>query len=104
MQDTTGVDKLAQERLLLLADFSVTLNGVFNTADDLSHDALSTVSSTSTVRALVLGPIGTTGGFPKLPVNVFITDYQLTRNNTGELTWSAPGALADGTVPTWTTF
>jgi hypothetical protein len=29
------------------------------------------------------------------------TDYQLTRAQSGELTWTAPGVLADGTVPTW---
>ena len=32
VQDITGVDKSANERLLLLADCSVTLNGVFNAA------------------------------------------------------------------------
>ena len=31
-QDITGLDKSARERLLTLADFSVTLNGVFNDA------------------------------------------------------------------------
>ena len=30
-----------------------------------------------------------------------LTDYQVTRANTGELTWQVPGVLADGTVPTW---
>jgi hypothetical protein len=32
---------------------------------------------------------------------VLFTDYQLTRAQTGELTWSAPGVLANGAVPTW---
>ena len=32
VQDVTGVDKFAMERLLLLADMSLTLNGVFNDA------------------------------------------------------------------------
>jgi hypothetical protein len=32
---------------------------------------------------------------------MLFTDYQLTRSDSGELTWSAPGSLADGTVPTW---
>ena len=30
-----------------------------------------------------------------------ITDYSLTRAATGELTWTAPAVLSDGTVPTW---
>jgi hypothetical protein len=29
------------------------------------------------------------------------TDYALTRGSDGAMTWSAPGALADGAVPTW---
>jgi len=101
-QNVTGVDKFANEILLLLADFTVTLNGVFNTASNLSHAVFSTIPSTSVVRAVELDPIGTTTGNPKLPVNCYLTDYQITRANTGELTWQVPGQLADGNVPTWT--
>jgi hypothetical protein len=36
-----------------------------------------------------------------LAFEALFSDYQLTRADSGELTWSAPGALADGTVPTW---
>lgn len=102
-QDVTGVDKLAIERILLLADYTVTLNGVFNTAANLSHAVFSTITSTNVVRAVEIDPIGTTVGFPKLVVNNILTDYQITRANTGELTWQVPGSLADGNVPTWTT-
>jgi hypothetical protein len=103
VQDVTGVDKSANERILLLADFSVTFTGVFNpTATTSSYAVFSTVPSTSVNRAVVVNPIGTTSGNPKLAVNALFTDYQLTRTNTGELNWQAPGVLADGTVPTWT--
>ena len=102
-QDITGVDKFANERLLLLADFTVTLNGVFNTAANFSHAVFSTIPSTSVTRSVEIDPIGTTSGFPKLVCNCLLTDYQITRANTGELTWQVPGSLADGTVPTWTT-
>lgn len=102
-QDVTGVDKSANERILLLADYSVTLNGVFNTAANLSHAVFSTIPSTSVTRSVELDPLGTTTGLPKLAVNCLLTDYQLTRANTGELTWQVPGSLADGAVPTWAT-
>lgn len=101
-QDVTGVDKFANERILLLADHSVTLNGVFNTAANMSHAVLSTVPSTSVTRSVEIDPIGTTVGNPKLVTNDLLTDYQLTRANTGELTWQVPGSLADGNAPTWT--
>ena len=96
VQEITGVDKSAIERLLLLADCSVTYNGVFNAATGLSHDVFKTVPSTSVNRTCTNTVNGVT-----LAAEILFTDYQLTRNNTGELTWSAPGSLADGTVPTW---
>jgi hypothetical protein len=100
VQDVTGVGKSANERILLLADISVTYNGVFDDASNMSHEVFSTVPSTSVARANVLIP---TSDNPELPFNALFTDYNLTRAATGELTWQAPGVLADGTVPTWTT-
>jgi len=103
-QDITGVDKFANERLLLLADYTVTLNGVFNSASaNKSHDVFKTIPSTSVQRSVEIDPIGTTTGLPQLIVNCLLTDYQITRANTGELTWQVPGSLSDGNVPTWGT-
>lgn len=96
VQDVTGIDKSAFERLLLLADFSITLNGVFNDAAGKSHAVLKTVPSTSVARTTTLVISGQT-----LANEVLYTDYNLTRAQSGELTWTAPGVLADGTVPTW---
>lgn len=102
-QDVTGVDKFAHETLLLLADYTVTLNGVANFAAGFSHAVFKDVGSTSVNRATAISPIGTTTGNPILTANLVYTDYQMTRANTGELTWQAPGQLADGAVPTWST-
>jgi hypothetical protein len=52
-------------------------------------------------RSVELDPIGTTTGNPKITVNCILTDYQVTRAATGELTWQVPGQLADGATPTW---
>lgn len=96
VQDSTGVDVSAMERILLLADFSITLNGVFDDGSNLAHAVFSTVPSTSTQRTVTL-----THSSQVLPNEVVFTDYALTRPQTGELTWTAPGLLADGTTPTW---
>jgi hypothetical protein len=96
VQDVTGVDKSAMERLLLLADFSITVNGVFNDAANMSHAVFKTVPSTSVARTVSLGVSGQT-----LANECLFTDYPLTRGQDGALTWSAPGVLSDGTVPTW---
>jgi hypothetical protein len=92
----TGIDKSAMERLLLLADFSITLNGVFNDAANLSHTVFKTITSTSVMRTVSINVSGQT-----LANECLLTDYPLTRADSGELTWSVPGVLADGTVPTW---
>lgn len=96
VQDVTGVDKSAMERLLLLADFSITLNGVFNDAAGASHATFKTVPSTSVARTTSLAISGQT-----IAPELMYSDYALTRNQDGSLTWTAPGVLADGTVPTW---
>lgn len=100
VQDVTGVGKSANERILLLADASLTLNGVFDDASDMSHEVFSTIPSTSIARAVVLIP---TSDNPQITSNYLLTDYQLTRAATGELTFQVPGSLSDGTVPSWTT-
>jgi hypothetical protein len=97
VQEVTGVDKSAIERLLLLADFSLDLTGVVNTAATTSsHAVLKTVPSTSVARTTTL----TVGG-ATLVGELLFTDYGITRSDKGELTWKSTGVLADGTVPTW---
>jgi acetaldehyde dehydrogenase (acetylating) len=96
VQDVTGVDKSAFERLLLLADYSITLNGVFNDAANASHSVLKTVPSTSVARTVSLNISGQT-----LANECLFTDYNLTRGADGALTWTTTGMLSDGTVPTW---
>lgn len=90
------MDKSAFERLLLLADFTVTLNGVFNDAANMSHAVFKTVPSTSVNRTITLTVSGQT-----LANECIFTDYPLTRADSGELTFAVPGQLSDGTVPTW---
>lgn len=95
-QDTTGLDKAAHERLLLLADANETLNGVFNAGTNASHDVLKTVPSTSVNRTVTNAIASKTLAFEGL-----FTDYNLTRAADGSFTWSAPVSLADGATPTW---
>jgi hypothetical protein len=97
VQDVTGLDKSAYERLLLLADMQVTPNFVANFgATTTVHAVFSTVPSTSVNRTTTI----TIGG-KTLAGELLYTDYQLKRDGNGALTGSAPGVLADGNVPTW---
>jgi hypothetical protein len=97
VQETTGIDKSAMERLLLLADFSITLKGVFDTTATVgAHAVFKTVPSTSVARTTTIVVNGQT-----LAPEVLYTDYKVTRSASGELTFEVPGVLADGTVPLW---
>jgi hypothetical protein len=97
IQDVTGIDKSAYERLQLLADASVALNGVFNdTVTTSAHAVFKTVPSTSVARTTTIVVSGDT-----LPNELLYNDYSLVRGTDGSLVWSATGVLADGTVPTW---
>jgi hypothetical protein len=96
VQDVTGLDKSAYERLLLLADFSTTPNGVFDDQASQAHAVFKTVPSTSVARTTTITVSGQT-----LANEVLYTDYSLTRGSDGSFTWTAPGVLSNGTVPTW---
>lgn len=96
VQDVTGVDKFAMERILLLADFSITLTGVFNPDVAKSHAVFKDVPSGSVARTVTLAISAQT-----LNNETLFTDYALNREAEGSLTFTAPGVLADGTVPTW---
>lgn len=94
-QVVTGLDKSAEERLALLADFSGTLNSVFNPAANRVHDVMSGDLRVARTMSIVIS--GQT-----LPNEVLFTDYALTRAASGEFTAQHPFVLSDGTVPTWT--
>jgi len=102
VQDVTGVDKSAMERLLLLADFSITLTGVaFNDAALTgAHTVMKTVPSTSVQRTVTLTITGSVGA-NTLANECLFTDYSIDRAQDGSLTWTSPGVLANGAVPTW---
>ena len=97
--EVTGIDKSAMERILLLRDFSINLQGTFD--DDTSdsvHDVFADImAAAATARTTSIVVSGQTLG----PIEVIYTDYSLNRGADGQLTFTCPGVLADGTVPAW---
>ncbi len=96
VQDTTGLDKSAIERQLLLADFSLTLNGIWNSADDESHDVFKNVGTTSVGRTVALTISG-----QNLNNEVLFSAYDIVRATDGSMVWTAPALLQNGTLPAW---
>ena len=98
-QDVTGLDKSAVEKLLLLGDAQVTLNGVFNDAANMSHAVLKnyrTLAAAQVGRTVAIAVSGQT-----LTMELLFENYELSRSTDGSLTWTATGHLANGTVPAW---
>lgn len=100
VQDATGLDQYAFERLLLLADLSGTMSGVFDDAANNVHDVLKSVPSQTAGREFLYTVSGQSLGVTNTPT-IHVTDYQLNRQQSGEFLWSAPFVLANGVIPAW---
>jgi hypothetical protein len=96
VQDVTGVDKFAMERLPLLADFSASLSFVFDDATNKIHDVFSD-ANTGVSRTTTFAHSGNT-----MAVECLATDYALTRGQDGAFTGTVPLVLANGVLPAWT--
>ena len=100
VQDVTGVNSSAMERIHLLADLQMTFTGVFNDAASMSHAVFKdyrTNAGTELGRTVALVHSGQTLSEPAL----LLTSYDLNRGQDGSLIFTVPGMLADGTVPAW---
>ena len=93
VQEITGLDKSAVERLMLRADCSGSMNGVFNTTASKSHATLKTPGS----KTFVIGYPGAT-----LTFTAVTTNYAVTMAEDGSLVWSVNFALSSGTAAAWT--
>lgn len=94
LQDVTGLDKSAMERIALQADSQVQITvPAFNDATSMSFDVLKTRTG---VRTVAIGISGQT-----LSMEMLISDVSWSRNADGSMGASATFQLSDGTVPTW---
>ena len=91
--DVTGLDKSANERLLLRADATGTISGVFNTTASMSHATFKTPG----VKTFVIAYPGATATF-----SAVTTNYALNMGADGSLLWSVNYQLSSGTAVAWT--
>jgi len=97
MQDVTGIDSSAMERLSLLSDFQCNFDAVFeDTSDTGVWDVLSTATSTVATRTLTMAVSGQT-----LANETLIQSVDWSRAADGSFTVACSLALQSGTVPTW---
>lgn len=94
VQDITGLDKSAVERIMLRADLTGTLNFAYNTAASRSHATLKTPGSKSFVLVYP-GPA-------TLTFTAVTTNYALSMGAAGSLVGSCNFSLSSGTAAAWT--
>ena len=93
LQDITGIDKSAMERLILLSDGTIQLNLVFNDASNMGFDVFKTRTGTRTVTTVHSGQT--------LAMEMLIGPLSWTVGDDKAFTISTTLSLANGTVPTW---
>lgn len=101
VQDITGLDKSAIERIMLLADGSLSMTGFFNDAANKSHAVFKTIpTQAATGTGSTRTAVGVHSG-QTLTMELVLTDYSMSRNQDGSIAWTVTGSLANGTAPTW---
>ena len=98
LQDVSGLADAGVERILLLADCSVGLNGVFNDAGSMSHVTFKTVPSQGAAQTRLVTIVISGQTFT---AETMAGDYALTRGADGSFTWAVTIVNADGNIPAW---
>ena len=97
VQDVTGLDKAAMERLLLLNDFNLTVTAVFNPAANPSMFGVFSTPADNDTRTVVIVVGGKT-----MTAECVMSDVSWNRNTDGSFTAQATFVLANGTAAAWT--
>jgi hypothetical protein len=93
VEDITAVDNVAMARLLLRADATGTLTGIFNAA--LSHAALKAPGIKTVVIAYAAAAATAT-------FSAAFTNYHVVMAPDGSLVWDCNYQLSSGTAVAWT--
>jgi hypothetical protein len=96
VQDVTGLDKSAFERLLLLSDFNLNVTAVWNAAANPSSWGVFSTYTDNNTRTVVIVVGGKT-----LTAECVLTDIGWNRAQDGSFTVSATLLLANGTAAAW---
>lgn len=94
--DVTGLDVASLERLAGLADGTLTLNGTFNDAANMSHAVLKNIATNTALRTVAIAISGQT-----LTMEMLFTSYAPNRATDGSLKWTASAVLAATTSFGW---
>jgi hypothetical protein len=95
VEDITAVDNTAMARLLLRADATGSMTGIFNTAASMSHATFKTPGIKTVVIAYASAAATAT-------FTAAFTNYHLVMAPDGSATWDVNYQLSSGTAVAWT--
>lgn len=95
LQTVTGVDKSAEERLALVADATMTINGIHDYDADKLHKVVTTGQTTPRQIIITLLNGGT------FTFTALLGTYTLTRAANGALTTAITASISNGTAGAW---
>ena len=96
VQDVTGLNSTALERLLLLIDFNCTVTAVFNPAANPSMFGVFSTPADNDTRTVVIVVGGKT-----MTAECHMTDVSWSRNTDGSFTAQATFVQSSTTAPAW---
>lgn len=96
VQDITGLDKSAMERLLLLNDATIDITAVFNPAANPSMFGVLSTPADNDTRTVVI-----VVGSQTFTAECILASVTWTRNQDGSFTAQAQFQLANGTAAAW---
>ena len=96
VQDVTGLNSTALERLLLLIDFNCTVTAVFNPAANPSMFGVFSTPADNDTRTVVIVVGGKT-----MTAECHMTDVSWSRNADGSFTAQATFVQSSTTAPAW---
>jgi hypothetical protein len=96
VQDVTGLNSTALERLLLLIDFNCTVTAVFNPAANPSMFGVFSTPADNDTRTVVIVVGGKT-----MTAECHMTDVSWSRNADGSFTAQATFMQSSTTAPAW---
>ena len=97
VQDVTGLNSTALERLLLLIDFNCTITAVFNPAANPSMFGVFSTPADNDTRTVVI-----VVGDKTMTAECHMTDVSWSRNADGSFTAQATFVQSSTTAPAWT--
>ena len=94
------MDKTAVEKIAGLRDNTISMNGYYNNAANMSNQVLSSMTG---ARSIDIRIGGNTQGNPRFRAEMLISSYNVEIGDDRGMTWSLTAELQDGNPGTWDT-